>query len=267
MRNELISFDFKGNEVRVIGENDEPWFVAKDVATVLGYTNTVKAINDHCKGVTKRYVPTAGGLQEMSLIPESDLYRLTLKSNLPGAVEFQEWVVEIVLPAIRKTGGYIMGEEHMNEDEMILAAMQMQQRKVELLRKQLAEQAPKVEVYEKWLDSDGYYSLDVAGRLLGYPNKAKFCAYLRTLEILTKEKKPKSKDGKSRGYKNEPTTAYAELGWFVTKPWENGKGFSGTATKVTKIGLLGLTEKFKELGILGEDCMLMPNAPELTQLN
>lgn len=262
-----MPFDFKGNEVRVIAENGEPLFVAKDVATVLGYKEPGLAVRTHCKGGVKRTLPTAGGPQEMTLIPERDLYRLIMNSKLPNAEAFEEWVVGTVLPTIRKTGAYIAGEEFMNEEEMILASMQAQQRKVELLRKQLAEQAPKVEMYEKWLDSDGYYSFDAAGRLLGHPNKAKFCALLRTLGILTKEKKPKSKDGKSRGYKNEPTTAYAELGWFVTKTWENGKGFSGTATKVTKIGLLGLTEMLTELKFSGEACMLMPNTPELTQMH
>jgi anti-repressor protein len=92
--------------VRVVAIEGEPWFVARDVAATLGYSNTSKAISDHCKGITKRYLPTPGGEQEMTLIPERDVYRLVMRSKLPAAERFEEWVVGEVLPAIRKTGAY-----------------------------------------------------------------------------------------------------------------------------------------------------------------
>ena len=93
--------------IRVVMQNGEPWFVARDVAKVLGYQNTVDAVNTHCKKVNdfrdSKMLPTA---TPMKIIPESDVYRLIMRSNLPTAEKFQTWVCEEVLPSIRKTGGY-----------------------------------------------------------------------------------------------------------------------------------------------------------------
>lgn len=93
-------------EVRMAEIDGKPYFVATDVATALGYTNPRKAVNDHCKGVTKRDTPTSSGVQSMSYINEGDLYRLIMKSKLPSAEKFERWVMDEVLPSIRKTGSY-----------------------------------------------------------------------------------------------------------------------------------------------------------------
>ena len=89
-------------EVRMTEIDGKPYFVATDVATALGYTNPRKAVNDHCKGVTKRDTPTSSGVQSMSYINEGDLYRLIMKSKLPSAEKFERWVMDEVLPSIRK---------------------------------------------------------------------------------------------------------------------------------------------------------------------
>lgn len=105
----LINFDFNNSTVRTItDEHNEAWFVASDVCNILGYTNSRKAINDHCKakGVTKRYTLTEKGEQELTYINEPNLYRLIIKSRKPEAEKFEEWVMEEVLPSIRKTGAY-----------------------------------------------------------------------------------------------------------------------------------------------------------------
>ncbi len=93
-------------EIRMTDIDGKPYFVATDVATALGYTNPRKAVNDHCKGVTKRDTPTSSGVQSMSYINEGDLYRLIMKSKLPSAEKFERWVMDEVLPQIRKTGSY-----------------------------------------------------------------------------------------------------------------------------------------------------------------
>ncbi|WP_375148514.1 BRO-N domain-containing protein, partial [Enterococcus mundtii] len=97
-------FNFEQNEVRTILVNDEPYFVGKDVAEVLGYSNTQKAILNHVdeedKGVTKW--DTLGGKQNMTIINESGLYSLILKSKLPSARKFKRWVTSEVLPSIRR---------------------------------------------------------------------------------------------------------------------------------------------------------------------
>lgn len=105
-----------GTPVRVIVRDGEPWFVAKDVADALGYQNTPKAVADHCKKSEifkdhdsiclrdSKDLPTSP--RGFSIIPEADVYRLVMRSNLPSAEVFQDWVCEEVLPSIRKTGMY-----------------------------------------------------------------------------------------------------------------------------------------------------------------
>lgn len=93
-------------EIRTVEIDGNPYFVANDVANALGYSNPRKAIIDHCKGVTKRDTPTSSGVQSMSYINEGDLYRLIMKSKLPSAEKFESWVMDEVLPTIRKTGSY-----------------------------------------------------------------------------------------------------------------------------------------------------------------
>ena len=100
--------------IRTTEIEGEPWFVGKDVASVLGYTNPRKALADHVdaddKGVTKR--DTLGGAQEMTVINESGLYALVLSSKLPGAKQFKRWVTSEVLPSIRKTGSYALPKDY-----------------------------------------------------------------------------------------------------------------------------------------------------------
>ena len=107
--NELQNFNFSGQDVRIITINDEPWFVGKDVADILGYSNSRKALSDHVddedKGVTKS--DTLGGNQNITIINESGLYSLILKSKKPEAKQFKRWVTSEVLPTIRKHGAYM----------------------------------------------------------------------------------------------------------------------------------------------------------------
>lgn len=100
--------------VRVIMRNGEPWFVANDVATALGYSNPSRSVQDHCK-YAELLKTTSGVVLDMPargllIIPESDVYALIFRSNLPKAEEFRTWVCEDVLPAIRKTGSYSTGK-------------------------------------------------------------------------------------------------------------------------------------------------------------
>lgn len=93
-------------EVRTLVIDEKPHFVAKDVATALGYTNTRKAIGDHCKWVTKRYLFTSTGKKAASCIPQGDVIRLVMRSKLPGAERFESWVCDEVIPTILRTGSY-----------------------------------------------------------------------------------------------------------------------------------------------------------------
>ena len=114
-------FNFHGQEVRTLTIDDEPWFVGKDVADILGYANSRKAIFDHVDeddktdGVTIR--DAMGRNQNPIIINESGLYSLILSSKLAQAKEFKRWVTSEVLPAIRKQGGFI--REDLDEDAFI----------------------------------------------------------------------------------------------------------------------------------------------------
>ena len=104
----VIQFDFDGAAIRVITDKlGNPWFVARDVADALGYSKPENAVARHCKTATT--TPKQGG-GFMTIIPERDLYRLVMKSKLPAAEQFEEWVVGQVLPTIRKTGSYTAQE-------------------------------------------------------------------------------------------------------------------------------------------------------------
>lgn len=111
--NEVQIFNFEGNQVREIEIEGEPWFVGKDVADILGYTNPQKALRDHVDEedkLTERIVQS-GQRREMILINESGLYSLALSSKLPSAKRFKRWVTSEVLPAIRKHGAYMTDQK------------------------------------------------------------------------------------------------------------------------------------------------------------
>lgn len=94
--------------VRTLTIDEKFYFIASDVAKALGYKNTSKAVNDHCKHITKRSVLDSCGVeQSMNIIPESDVYRLIIRSKLPEAEKFETWVMEEVLPQLRQCGVYL----------------------------------------------------------------------------------------------------------------------------------------------------------------
>lgn len=128
-------------KMRTIMIDGEPWFVGKDVAESLGYSNTRKALADHVDeddktdGVTIR--DSIGRDQTPVVINESGVYSLVFSSKLESAKRFKRWVTSEVLPAIRKTGGYIAGEETMSDDELLSQALLVAQRKLEERARQL----------------------------------------------------------------------------------------------------------------------------------
>lgn len=100
-------------QVRIVQQNGEPWFIGKDVAEILGYSNTPKAIRDHVDDedkLTERIV-LSGQNREVAIINESGLYSLILSSKMPKAKEFKRWVTSEVIPAIRKHGGYLTADK------------------------------------------------------------------------------------------------------------------------------------------------------------
>lgn len=110
--NELQNFNFNGNQLRTVLIDNEPFFVGKDAAAAIGYSNTRKAIRDHVKGkyLREERIVTPSGVQSVTVISEPGLYQLAGESKLPSAEPFQDWVYEEVLPTIRKHGAYMTNE-------------------------------------------------------------------------------------------------------------------------------------------------------------
>lgn len=143
MTTQLSTFDFKNNSIRVVEIDGEPWFVASDVVNVLGLINTTIALQNISEAKVQNYrVPGTRGRMN-KIISEGALYKLILRSNRAESEVFSDWVTDVVLPAIRKDGGYVAGEEkvssgELSEDEFIAKAMQMMQRKIDRLAQENA---------------------------------------------------------------------------------------------------------------------------------
>lgn len=139
-------------EVRMMlrGENDEPWFVGKDVAQILGYKRTADALADHVEEEDKGVgvLPTPGGNQPIIIINESGLYSLIFASKLESARLFKHWVTSEVLPLIRRTGGYIpLGDNESAESAA--------QKTIEILTRTLKERDQRIAQQQKAIDRQG----------------------------------------------------------------------------------------------------------------
>lgn len=140
-------------EIRTVVKDGEPWFVGKDVAEILGYSNTSKAVMNHVDEEDKRFfmldiadsqngnLPV--GQSKTALVNEGGLYSLIIGSKLPNAKRFKRWVTSEVLPSIRKNGGYIAGQETMTDDELMARALQVAQNKILERDKQIKTMKPK----------------------------------------------------------------------------------------------------------------------------
>ncbi len=140
-------------QIRTIQQNKEPWFVGKDVAEILGYSNTKDAIAKHVDDEDKlgAQIATSGQNRNMTIINESGLYSLILSSKMPKAKAFKRWVTSEVIPAIRKTGGYIAGSENMTDAEIMAKAVLVAQstirqrdQRIKELESDVAAAKPKV---------------------------------------------------------------------------------------------------------------------------
>lgn len=139
-------FDYQGAQVRTVTKEDEPWFVASDVAKILGYraaNDLTRRLDDDEKGT--RSVRTPGGIQEMTVISESGLYAAVLGSKVEAAQPFKRWVTREVLPTIRKTGAYSVPTT-LDADTVLAIGQKMkeQEAQIALLEAQVEADAPKV---------------------------------------------------------------------------------------------------------------------------
>lgn len=151
MENELKVFkNEEFGDIRVLEMNGEPWFVGKDVAIALGYTDANKAVAMHVDEEDKLNDKTALSLGQRGgwLINESGFYSLVLSSKLPDAKRFKRWVTSVVLPSIRKHGGYIAGQEALSDDELLAKAVLVAESKLKERDNQIAALEAKHTVLE-----------------------------------------------------------------------------------------------------------------------
>ncbi len=154
-------FNFEQNEVRTILVKDEPYFVGKDVAEILGYERADNAVRNHVDEEDKlmHRISASGQNRNMTIINESGLYSLILKSKLPSAKKFKRWVTSEVLPAIRKHRGYLTPEKVeealLNPDTIIQLATQLKEERTGRLiaEQKIAECEPKISYLDSILSS------------------------------------------------------------------------------------------------------------------
>lgn len=227
-------------QVRTVTIDGEPWFVAKDVATALGYSNTRDAIAKHVDDDDKNTVVIRDGKgnPNQTVINESVLYSLVLSSKLPTAKKFKHWITSEVLPAIRKTGGYIANAETMTDAEIMSKALliakqtiESREQRIHSLEAETERMKPK-EIFADAVSASNSSILigDLAKILHGNGIKigrGRLFAWMREHGFLIKQK--------GTSY-NMPTQRAMELGLFRVKEgsYVDGKG-NNIITKTTKV--------------------------------
>lgn len=231
--------------VRIIEEDGRVLFCGVDVAKALGYTNPRKAVRDHTKGGTFRSTPTAGGMQDMSFIPEGDVYRLITHSKLPSAERFEHWVFDEVLPTLRQTGSYVLQrpDSYMIDDPIERAKRWIEEAQERLaLQAKVEADAPKVLFADAVATSKDSCLIGQLAKVLrqnGYNiGQNRLFDYLRNEGYLCKS-------GENR---NMPTQRSIDAGWFEVKEGTL-YNFDGTVRikrtpKVTNKGQIYFVNKF-----------------------
>lgn len=190
-------------EIRTVAINGDPWFVGKDVAVALGYSNPRKALIDHVDSDDKMQNDevtirdSIGREQKPTVVNESGLYSLILSSKLEGAKKFKRWVTNEVLPAIRKTGGYISGQDEMSPEELMSKALLVAQKTLEEREKRLAAlktqneiMKPKADYFDDLVDRNMLTNFRETAKEFKVPPK-KFVNWLIDKKYIYRDKKGK----------------------------------------------------------------------------
>lgn len=253
--NNIVAFSFENHAVRGFEYRGEAYFIGNEVTDALGYTNASKALNDHCKALKKLnyneslemgLTEQGKNLRGISIIPERDVYRLVMRSNLPTAEAFEEKVVGEILPAIRKTGGYMVAAPEETPEELALRAMTMLQdtvarqklelevakERAKLQQAELESVKPKADALDCISIASGEYGLTETAKIIQIkPGKffdwldANRCRYARGKVKLAYQ------DKIDAGYFRNRATFYTD---------DNGEQQAGNTIRVTPKGLAWL---------------------------
>lgn len=247
MQNQLQIFENEEfGKVRVLDIDSAPWFVGKDVAAALGYSNVTRDVKRHVdaedKGVTEMVTP--GGTQQLLIINESGLYSLIMSSKLPAAKKFKRWVTSEILPSLRKHGAYITEdtlEEMLRSSEFtsqLLDRLMSEREKNTVLKECVAELKPKARYYDLILQSKNNLPVSAISKDYGM-SAVTFNRLLHDLKIQ---------------YKLGPTwllyQEYANEGYTVSRTYHTGENTSVVHTYWTQKGRLFLYERLAWFGIL-----------------
>lgn len=234
--NELRTFNNpEFGTIRTIEQNGEPWFVGKDVAEALGYTNPRDALAKHVDSEDRNTVAICDGTPgnpNTAIINESGLYSLILSSKLPTAKKFKRWVTSEVLPSIRKTGGYIAGQETMSAEELMAKALMvaretLARREAELSQKTVenAIMQPKADYFDELVERNTLTNFRETAKQLGVKQKV-LITFLLDRKFIYRDKRGKLLP-----------TADKSDGLFEVKECYNDKTqWAGTQTLVTPKG-------------------------------
>lgn len=179
--NNIQIFKYENNDVRTVEMNGEPWFVLKDVCGVLGLSNhKVTAQRLDRDEVSQTYLTDSiGRKQETTVINESGLYSVILRSDKPEAKPFRKWVTSEVLPSIRKNGGYIAGQEQLSPEELMAKALLVanktlaeREARISELTVQNTIMQPKAEYFDELVDRNTLTNFRETAKELGISEKA-----------------------------------------------------------------------------------------------
>lgn len=233
--NELKTWDFSGSEVRTVEVNGEPWWVLKDVCTVLELTTkhmTARLEEDEVNQIP--LTDSLGREQNTTIINESGLYSVILRSDKPQAKPFRKWVTSEVLPSIRKTGSYSVRDSYQIEDPIERAKrwIEEQQEKKQLtaqvsaLAVDKAIMQPKAEYFDQLVDRNLLTNLRDTAKELHIKQKA-FIQFLLEKKYMYRDQKGKLL----------PYAKHVDAGLFEIKEFTNDKtGFSSTQALITPKG-------------------------------
>ncbi|MEK4742433.1 MULTISPECIES: BRO family protein [unclassified Bacillus (in: firmicutes)] len=220
MTNNLQVFESGLGELRAIKEDEQVWFVAKDVCDVLELTNPTVALQTLDSDERSKF--NLGRQGEANMINESGLYSLILASRKPQAKAFKKWVTSEVLPSIRRDGGYMVVQEEETEEDLIARALILAQKSLQRKTKQLEQakktielQAPAVEYHDKVLNIEGYMTIDETAKELGLRSAQQLNQMLKDKKVIKRS---------SRGsWLHRAGYEYLKEGYINYKPIEKKK--------------------------------------------